>query len=74
MQYDWLKNYPKGVPTEIDPNEYESVKDIFLEACEKYKDRTAYSCMGAEITYGELNEKSLAFASFLQNEAKLKRR
>ena len=73
MQYDWLKNYPKGVPTEIDPNEYESVKDIFLEACEKYKDRPAYSCMGAEITYGELNEKSLAFASFLQNEAKLKK-
>lgn len=73
MQYDWLKNYPKGVPTEIDPNEYESVKDIFLEACEKYKDRPAYSCMGAEITYGELNEKSQAFASFLQNEAKLKK-
>ena len=32
MEKIWLKHYPKGVPAEIDVNEYASVRDVFEES------------------------------------------
>jgi long-chain acyl-CoA synthetase len=62
----WLKAYPKGVPAEIDVNEYASVRDVFNEAIAKYAARPAYTCMGKTITFAELDTLSRAFGAWLQ--------
>src|SRR4029450_6217091 len=66
MDKIWLKHYPKGVPAEIDINEYASLRDVFDESVAKYKARPAYTCMGKTITFGELDTLSTAFAAWLQ--------
>ena len=66
MEKIWLKAYPKGVPAEIDVNEYASVRDVFGEAIAKYAPRPAYTCMGKTITFAELDALSRAFGAWLQ--------
>jgi len=63
----WLKNYPKGVPAQIDVDEYQSLAQCFDEAAAKFTDRRAYTCMGKSITFGELDAMSAAFGAFLQS-------
>ena len=62
----WLKHYPKGVPAEIDVNEYASVRDVFEESVAKYGARPAFSCMGKTLTFAELDTLSAAFGAWLQ--------
>jgi long-chain acyl-CoA synthetase len=62
----WLKQYPPGVPAEIDVNEYESLRDIFEESVAKYASRPAFTCMGKSITFAELDTLSSAFGAWLQ--------
>jgi long-chain acyl-CoA synthetase len=62
----WLKHYPKGVPAEIDIDEYASVRDVFDESVGKYGRRPAYTCMGKSITFDELETLSAAFGAWLQ--------
>lgn len=66
MEKIWLKSYPKGVPAEIDINEFQSLAQVFDEAAAKFTDQRAYTCMGKSITFGELDEMSAAFGAFLQ--------
>lgn len=68
-EYIWYKNYPQGAPKTIDPTMYSSVVGVFDEAIAKFKDRVAFSNMGATMTYGELDSMSSDFASFLVNTA-----
>jgi long-chain acyl-CoA synthetase len=62
----WLKQYPKGVPAEIDINEYASVREIFQESVGKFGSRPAFTCMGKSITFAELDKLSAAFGAWLQ--------
>ena len=66
MERIWLKQYPPGVPAEIDVNEYESLRDIFEESVAKYASRPAFTCMGKSITFAELDTLSSAFGAWLQ--------
>ena len=66
MEKIWLKNYPKGVPAEIDVNDYESIRDVFEESATKYATRPAFTCMGKSITFAELDPLSAAFGAYLQ--------
>ena len=66
MEKIWLKSYPAGVPAEIDINEYQSVAQVFEEAVTKFGPRSAYYCMGASITFNELDTLSAAFGAWLQ--------
>ena len=65
----WLKEYPKGVPAEIDVNEYASVREVFEESVVKYGERPSYTCMGKTLTFDELNRLSAAFGSFSKTAA-----
>lgn len=67
----WHKSYDAGVPTEINTNQFQSITDVIEVSLKKYRDRPAYHCMGTTLTFGELDELSLKFASYLQNELKL---
>jgi long-chain acyl-CoA synthetase len=62
----WLKHYPKGVPPEINVDEYASVREVFEESVAKYATRPAFSCMGKSITFAELDTLSTAFGAWLQ--------
>jgi len=69
----WLKNYPQGVPAEIDVSKYTSLRDMFERAVEKFATRPAYTNMGRTIDYAELDQESRKFGAWLQNEAGLGR-
>ncbi|WP_419418693.1 AMP-binding protein [Legionella sp. D16C41] len=66
MEKIWFKNYQQGVPHEIDPNQYSSLVDLFEKACQKFADRVAYTNLGYDLTYAELEKRSRQFAHFLQ--------
>ena len=51
---------------------YSNVVELIEKAYEQYAERPAYTCLGQSISYGELQKKSLVFASYLQNELGLK--
>ncbi len=73
MEKIWLKKYPVGIGPEIDSSTYNSLLDVFDQACQKFSDQVAFKNMGVSITYSELEKKANDFASFLQNELKLKK-
>ena len=62
----WLKSYPKGVPADIDPGKYTSVVEMMEESFKKFAKRTAYSFMGKEQTYAQVDNLSEAFGTYLQ--------
>jgi long-chain acyl-CoA synthetase len=62
----WLSAYPPGVATEIDPSQYGSLAQLMDESFRKNASRTAYSFMGKDITYGQTDALSRAFATYLQ--------
>src|ERR1700679_1562341 len=73
MERIWLKSYPEGVPAEIDASAVGSLGDFIKTSVEKFRDRTAFVSMGRAMSYGELDLKSRAFASYLQNVVRLPR-
>jgi long-chain acyl-CoA synthetase len=66
MERIWLKQYPPGMPTEIDASQYPSLVTLLEESFAKYSDRKAFICMDKAITYGELDTMSRDFAAYLQ--------
>ncbi|HKS62942.1 MAG TPA: long-chain fatty acid--CoA ligase [Xanthobacteraceae bacterium] len=66
MERIWLKQYPPGMPTEIDASQYPSLVMLLEESFAKYRDRKAFICMDKAITYGELDALSRDFAAYLQ--------
>src|SRR5690349_11826548 len=66
MERIWQKNYPPGMPTEIDPSQYASLVALLEESFTRYRDRKAFICMDKAISYGELDTLSRDFAAWLQ--------
>ncbi|MFC3907631.1 AMP-binding protein [Legionella dresdenensis] len=66
MEKSWLEHYQQGVPHEINPDEYSSLVQLFEESCQQYAKRVAYTNLGCEITYGQLDQQSRQFAAYLQ--------
>jgi long-chain acyl-CoA synthetase len=66
MNKFWLKSYPPHVPAEIDPAQLRSLKELLEQACSRYAERVAFVQMGAELTYGQLDRMTRAFAAWLQ--------
>jgi long-chain acyl-CoA synthetase len=69
----WLKDYPAGVLTEIDPDSVGSLKQMFEDACRDYASRPAFSNMGRTLTYAEIDRAAGRFGAWLQKEAGLKK-
>ncbi|MDP2370038.1 long-chain-fatty-acid--CoA ligase [Rhodoferax sp.] len=62
----WLKSYPKGVPADIDASKYTSVVEMMEESFKKFATKPAYSFLGKEQTYAQVDSLSEAFGSYLQ--------
>ncbi len=73
MDKIWLKNYPPGVPAEINPDEYSSLVEILEESCAHFADLPAFTSMDKTISYAEYDRLSRDFAAWLQKAAKLQR-
>jgi len=73
MQKIWLKNYPAGVPAEINPDEYSSLQQLIGDACEQFAALPAYTSMGTTLTYSEYREQARDFAAWLQQSAGLRK-
>jgi long-chain acyl-CoA synthetase len=67
MERIWLKQYPPGVPADIDVTQYASLVELLEESFAKFSDRKAFICMDKSISYRDLDEMSLAFAAYLQS-------
>src|SRR4029077_18665249 len=67
MERIWLKQYPAGVPADIDVTQYSSLVVLLEESFAKYRERKAFICMDKSISYGELDDMSRDFAAFLQH-------
>src|SRR4051812_33378370 len=62
----WLKAYSPGVPADIDASQYASLVQLMEESFQKFAARPAYVFMGKEISFGETDSLSRAFAAYLQ--------
>lgn len=67
MERTWLKAYPPGVPTDIDPARYRSLPDLLDESFEAFASRQAFACMGRTLTYAELDVQSRNLGAWLQS-------
>jgi long-chain acyl-CoA synthetase len=67
MERIWLKQYPAGVPADIDVTQYASLVELLEESFAKFADRKAFICMDKSISYRDLDQMSLALAAFLQS-------
>lgn len=67
MDRIWLKQYPAGVPSDIDVTQYSSLVELLEESFAKFSDRKAFICMDKSISYRDLDEMSAALAAYLQS-------
>src|SRR3984957_11874 len=72
LDRNWLLQYPPGVPADIDPDSYASLRDIFEQACAAHGHSPAFTNMGATLSYAQLDTLSRAFAAWLQKKSGLK--
>lgn len=73
MERIWLKSYPPDVPAEIDASPYASLIDILDESVRLYPERTAFICMGCNMTYRALDQLSRNFSAYLQHDLGLQK-
>jgi len=69
----WLNRYPADVPAEINPDRYQSLIDMFEQAVGRYADNPAFINMGETMSFRKLEERSRAFAAYLQQGLGLKK-
>lgn len=63
----WLNRYPADVPADINPDRYLSLVEMFEHAANRYANRPAFVNMGEVMTFRQLEERSRAFAAWLQH-------
>ncbi len=62
----WLSAYPEGVPADVDVNQYQSLVELMENSFAAYAERTAYSFLGKEVSYRQIDQRSQALAAYLQ--------
>ncbi len=62
----WLSSYSPGVPADVDVGVYESLTALMEESFKKYAERAAYSFMGKDFSFAQIDSQSKAFAAYLQ--------
>lgn len=73
MQNIWTKKYPKGIPQNVNINEYQNILEVSDEAIRKFRNKIAFSNFGIDLTYHELDVLSGQMASYFQNTLGLKK-
>ncbi|MDI9330674.1 MAG: long-chain-fatty-acid--CoA ligase [Alphaproteobacteria bacterium] len=63
----WLQAYPEGVPADIDAQAYGSLVALLEESFRQHGPKSAFSFMGKELSYTDLDQQSRAMAAYLQS-------
>ncbi len=63
----WLSSYPEGVPADIDPDQYPSLVAMLEESFARFGSRTAFSFMGKDLSYAQMDEQSRQLAAYFQS-------
>jgi len=63
----WLQSYPEGVPADIDMAQCPTLVALMEQAFRSYGKRTAYSFMGRDISYADVDIASRQLAAYLQS-------
>jgi long-chain acyl-CoA synthetase len=66
MERIWLKNYPPGVPADVDVTQYSSLVGLMEDAFGRYAKRTAYAFMDRYFTFADIDRHSTALGAWLQ--------
>lgn len=72
MERFWLDSYAEYVPHDIPPLEHTSIVDLMQRSFSTYANEPAISCMGATLSYTQLDQSSKQFAAWLTGKAGLK--
>ena len=67
MDRIWLKNYPPGVPHDIDTTQYKSLTDLLERAFREHGNSPFSVCMNRWMSYKQLDELSTTLGAWLQN-------
>ena len=63
----WLSAYPEGVPADIDPSQYRSLVALLDESFAKHASKAAYSFLGKDFLFSDIDRQSTALAGYLQS-------
>jgi long-chain acyl-CoA synthetase len=63
----WLKSYPAGVAPTIDDSKIGTLAQLLQDAFARHGRKVAFACMGADLTYQQLDSLSSAVAGWLQS-------
>ena len=66
MEKPWLASYPPGVPAEIDPAKYASIREILQQSFREFGASPAFTSFGRTLTYAQVDRLSRDFGAFLQ--------
>jgi long-chain acyl-CoA synthetase len=67
MERIWLKNYPPGVPHDIDTTQYKSLTDLLERSFQAHSKHPFSVCMNRWMSYQQLDELSSALGAYLQH-------
>ncbi len=63
----WLSSYPKGVPAEINPSQYPSLKELLEHSFREFAELPAFSNLGTTMNFAQVEQFSRYFAAYLQS-------
>src|SRR3989338_6073196 len=74
MEKIWLKSYAPHVSAEIPAIAADdSIVKLFSESCQRFAEQTAYSNLGTQLKFKDVQRFSLQFAAFLQQKLGLQK-
>jgi long-chain acyl-CoA synthetase len=68
----WLASYPPSVPASMPALAYSSLAELFESCCAQHLPRVAFSSMGREMTYRELEAETRKVGAWLQAQGLVK--
>jgi long-chain acyl-CoA synthetase len=73
VSHDWYKFYPEHCQQTVNTDRWTSISDALEQACSKFENKIALTCMGADVTFRQFNRLADQFAAYLQNDLGLKK-
>ena len=69
----WHQQYPKGVPHQVDVENYSSITDLVTTNVRKFSNQPAFTNMGITLSFAEVDRLSDYFANYLTHKCGLKK-
>jgi len=73
MSHVWSKFYPEGTASEVDLSKWSSVADALEQACLRFPESIALTCLGADLSYRQFDRLANQLAAYLQHDLGLKK-